>query len=59
MKILLNEKEFREAVEWCNSNLMYIRKKSKLIAKEIKRKREWKIMAENYRLMYRDHIGRR
>lgn len=50
---------FREALEWCENNLDYIRKKAKENSRNIYEKRRWEIMTEGYREMYRSHIRRR
>lgn len=51
--------EFKAAISWCNKNIDYIRKQAKKNADEMYEKRRWEVMAENYRHMFRDHIGRR
>ncbi len=47
---------FREAFQWCNENLDYIREQGKKNAEEIYHIRRWSVMAENYRLMFREHL---
>lgn len=51
--------EFKKAIAWCNDNIEYIRGHAAEIADEIYEKRRWEVMAENYRKMFRNHIGRR
>lgn len=51
--------EFRKAVDWCAENVDYIRAQAPNIAKEIYENRRWKVMQENYRMMFRDHVSRR
>lgn len=50
---------FKEAIKWCEQNLEYIREQSTAIAKEIYETRRWDIMSENYRKMFRNHVGRK
>ena len=47
---------FKEAFEWCNDNLEYIREQGKKNAEEMYSKRRWEIMADNYRMMLRKHL---
>jgi len=49
---------FKEAIEWCNNNLLYIREQGKKIANEMYINRRWEVMAENYRKMFREHISK-
>lgn len=48
--------EFKEAFEWCNENLDYIRQQGKKNAEEMFEKRRWEVMAENYRKMIKEQI---
>ena len=49
--------EFKEAFLWCKENIEFIRKQEKKNAEEIFERRRWEIMAENYRQMFRKHLG--
>lgn len=49
---------FEEAFEWCNNHLEYVRQKGIMNAYEIYEKRRWGKMQENYRSLFRDHLGR-
>lgn len=51
--------EFKKAFEWCQKNIEKIRANALYISKEIHQTRRWEIMAENFRQMFRDHLGRR
>lgn len=48
--------EFKEAFEWCKENIDYIRQQGKKNAEEMYEKRRWEVMAENYRMMFREHL---
>lgn len=50
---------FREALAWCADHLNEIREHSRERSEEMFNTRRWEILAENYRLMYRNHIWRR
>lgn len=48
---------FKEAFDWCNKNLDYIRKQAKKNAEEMYEKRRWEVMADGYRKMFRKHLN--
>ena len=50
---------FKNAFRWCQNNIEYIRRTAAERANDLYRTRRWEIMAEKYRLMYREHMYRR
>lgn len=48
---------FREAFDWCEENLEYIRMQGRKNAEEMYNTRRWELMSENYRKMFRAHLS--